>query len=305
MVFLILLLLANALKMEMLAHERIAREINRGISRFKLEGYSADARKYEKSLMKVDISIEQKRKALMQQLHELIVKTFSIDPKIHSKEKVLDGMKNNIGIIRRHVIKLRDLDYYLHTTFLEELGLRKSLSKRDFSPDAIRRDLKRAEIGRKDLLRLRAITKNLLRVVISFDARLIKGYKISEDIVQKEEKLEMRDIERLLEREGELLCHLEAKLPPPKRIGAKLISGDNYSHWASRVLALLAEIENNFNQSEKLFSELKKRESARAKLSAKISKVVREKERLLKEKIGLHAAGWHSIMHHFAAASRL
>ncbi|MFC1769292.1 hypothetical protein ACFLZX_06035 [Nanoarchaeota archaeon] len=288
------------------AHDRIISQINRNVGQFKVDSYPINQKKYEKQLFAIDISIEKKRKVIMKNLHDLVIKTFSINPKIHNKKAIITGMKGNIDLIRGHVIKLRDLNYYLHSTLLEEVGMKK-ISKSYFSSKNIKKDLKRMEIKKKDIIRLNTLTLAMLKEVISLDSKLIKGYKINEMVLERKEKYEIKDFDRLLGKESELLCHLEAKLPPPKSIKLKLLGESIFSHWVSRILAILAEIEVSFEASESLFKKLKKRESFKYQLVTKISKLMKERQHLLKmqEREGWRNENWHRIMHHFAATTRL
>ncbi len=287
-------------------HEQIVKEINKEIARFSLDSYLLNKEKYERELVKINISIEEKRARLMNILHEMIIKTFSVYPKIHDKKKVLPGLKSNSDLIRSFIAKLRDVNYYLHTTLLEDIGM-KRFTKNDFSMERIKKEMKRMEMKHEDMVRLQHRTEKLMEEIVSFDKSLVRTYSRGKNTLKKEEGRKIQDIEKMLQRESELLCHLEAKIPPPSKISLKLLAPEMYTHWASRILALLVEIENTSKNIEERFRELKKKEQARKQLTIKISQIIKEKNQVvkLKDKHGWRENEWHALIHHFGAAARL
>ena len=77
------------------SYERIAKEANRAIKRdLKLKKNG-----YKKLLLQKDISVENKKKRLVENLHELIISTFSVNIK-QVNNKTLGKVKTNIELIR-------------------------------------------------------------------------------------------------------------------------------------------------------------------------------------------------------------
>ena len=62
--------------------DRLADELNRSAKKFKQTSYKANTSKYEGILARKDISVEQKKKLAAKNIHELAVKSFSIEPSI-------------------------------------------------------------------------------------------------------------------------------------------------------------------------------------------------------------------------------
>ena len=76
-------------------------------------------------------------------------------------------------------------------------------------------------------------------------------------------KSEINNLEKIIAKESEMLCHLEAKLPPHEKFRTILLKKDIYTEWVSRLFALLAGIEYQYGKEESVFSKLKKNKKIR------------------------------------------
>ena len=80
------------------SYERIAREANKAINK---SNSKFQRNKYERILLRQDISAENKKKILAESLHELIVKTFSVKIKEAKANSFIENLKANIALIRK------------------------------------------------------------------------------------------------------------------------------------------------------------------------------------------------------------
>ena len=271
---------------------KIADEINKGIKKAK----QLNEKIYLSLLKKDDITIEEKKKALMEKFHNLIVNTFT------NKKSI----KNNLDLLRKIIIKLRDINYYLQAVFLEEIGLkpkRTGLIKEET-----------AAIDKKELDALEYSAYKLIEKIVFIDNALLKDYERKEEKITEEKETETKDLEGLLKKESELLCHLEAKIPPKSKFDERLLKKENFGHWVARVLALLAALGHAYEKEMEIFKKLKQNQRIKKKLAMKIKHILNEKKGLLKvreekilaaEKLSKMEAIWQKIFHEWAITSRL
>jgi len=297
-------------------YTKIVDDINRLTKKFKGEDYKIRLDKYEKLLLRKDISVEKKKKEIIKHLHALIIKTFSINPdKIRSHKSILGVLENNLKVIRRLVIKLRDINYYLENTLLGELKLTKKIIKWDkLDGKAIKKLIeKESVIKKKELEKLEHITYKLIERTIFLDQRLLKRYKGKEERILKKATVKIQDLENLLRKESDLLAHMEAKLPPGK-IKKSLLKKTNFSEWASKIFALLSTLENEYEKENLIFEKLKKNEKLKKKIDIKIAHLIKERFELLKlrekrllsmEKVGKVEAEDQKIFHNYTSALSL
>lgn len=254
---------------------RLAKEINRLSSGFNVKNYSKIG-DIDSIVSKRDISVEKKKKILIKRLHSLILTTFSIDRKKLSKE-AFDSFKKRLDSIRKAIIKLRSINYYLETTFLDELGILKTaIGDRSLK-------LKRQNrLVRDELDALEYTAYKLIEEAAVLDKRLLKEYKRKEERMLEKEKLEVKDLGSVLGKESVLLEHLEAKLPPPNSASTALMKEPVFTNWASRVFALLSYFEHFYAKESEIFGKLKKNKMIKMRISRKIAYLAKEKSRLLK-----------------------
>lgn len=254
-------------------NEKLAGESNSLAKRFNAKNYSR-AENIDGILLKRDISVEKKKGILIRKLHELVVEAFSIDRKKFSK-KAFGSLKERLRSIRKVAIKLRGINYYLETVFLEDLRDSKIKIGNENTK------LQKSALAGDELEALEYTAYKLISEVVMLDKRLLSEYSHREKNVVKEEKTGIKGIGMVLKKESELLEHLEAKLPPPKSATTDMIKEPVFTHWVARVFAILACLEHMHHKEEEIFSRLKKNKAVRAKISKKIMHLAREKSKLI------------------------
>ena len=254
-------------------NEKLARESNSLAGRFNGRDYSK-AENIDGILLKRDISVERKKGILIKKLHELVVKAFSIDKRKFSK-KSFDSLKKGLHSIRRITVKLRSINYYLETAFLEDL----KDSKIKIGNENIK--LQKSALAGDELEALEYTAYKLISEVVMLDKRLLSEYSHREKNIVREEKAGIKGIGMVLKKESELLEHLEAKLPPPKSATMDMIKEPAFTHWVARIFALLSYIEHMHHKEAEIFSRLKKNKAIRAKISKKIMHLAKEKLKLV------------------------
>ena len=254
-------------------NERLARESNNLAGRFNSKNYSK-AENIEGMLLKRGISVERKKGILIKKLHELVVKAFSIDKRKFSK-KSFDSLKKRLHSIRRITIKLRSINYYLETAFLDDL----KDSKIKIGNENIK--LQKSALAGDELEALEYTAYKLISEVVMLDKRLLSEYAHREKRVVKEEKADTKSIGSVLKKESELLEHLEAKLPPPKSATMDLMKEPVFTHWVARIFAILSYLEHMHSKEAEIFSKLKKNKAVKAKISKKIMHLSKEKSKLI------------------------
>ena len=255
-------------------HERLVKEMNGMSGRFSPKSYSR-IENIDKVLLNRDISVEKKKRILLKKLHSSIASAFSIGKKKLNK-KIFDSFKKRIHNIRKMVIQLRSINYYMETAFLDEL----KLSKIKANNQGVKQ--KKSAIAGGELEALEYTAYKLIEKAVVLDKRLLKGYSFRERMVFGREKTEAKELSSVLRRESELLEHLEAKLPPPKAATIDLIKEPIFTHWVARIFALLSYLGHIYAKEAIVFSKIKKNKLARIKISRKISYLMKEKSKLLK-----------------------
>lgn len=255
-------------------NDKLIKECNKKVKRFNAQDYSR-IEKIEGILTKQDISIENKKRILMEKLHKTIVETFSISKKGFSK-KSFEFMKRRLACIRKIVVKIRGINYYLETIFLEDLKLSKiKLKSRKQAPK------QRKDLDRDELEALEYAAYKLIGEAVMLDKRVLGECVKKERKIASKEKIEADELGLILGKESVLLEHLEAKLPPPKAAEIKLLKEPVFTHWTARVLALLPFLEHAYSKERMIISRLKKNKEMSLKIGKKITYLIKEKSKLL------------------------
>ena len=255
-------------------NERLAKESNRLAGKFNARHY-AEIEDIDGVLLKKDTSVEKKKNILIKKLHGFIAGTFSIDKKKFGK-KSLAMLKKRLHSIRKIIIKLRSINYYLETAFLQ--GLRIPKIKIANESSKLRQQ---NSLARDELEMLEYTTFNLIRKIVMLDKRLLREYSHKERKVLGKEKIKVKGIGLVLRKESELLEHLEAKLPPPKAATLALMKEPIFTHWVARIFALLSYFEHVYAKEAVIFGKIKKNKLARAKINRKISYLMKEKSKMI------------------------
>lgn len=281
---------------------RLAKESNRLAGRFSTKSYS-NIENIDSLLARRDISVEKKKGILLRKLHEAVARAFSINKKKFGK-KDFESLKKQLQGVRKTVIKLRNINYYLETAFLEELHLAKS----GISGESPRLERK-GSLAADELEALEFTAYKFIEEAVVLDKRLLSEYSHREAKVLKREKAEAGNLRLILKKESELLEHLEAKLPPPKSATISLIKEPTFTHWVSRIFALLSYLENLCDEEAEIFGKLKKNKLLKSKISKKISQILKEKSKLLKimeeKAMSMEKIKFRRELHNFTTAIRL
>lgn len=254
-------------------NERLIKDLNKSLKNFSNEGYSRIV-SIDNALMRRDISVEKKKRILSSRLHESVVAAFSIDKSKFNKSS-FDSLKARLHSIRKITSRLRSINYYLETAFLQELRLAKINLGKELK-------IRHESIVAKDELEILEYSAyKLIEKAVMLDKAALKDYKVMETRAAKSEKGEAGNLGLVLRKESELLEHLEAKLPPPKEVSADLVREPIFTHWASRALAILSYFEALHSKEIKLISKFKKNNAARRRINKKIMHLIKEKSKLL------------------------
>jgi len=298
-------------KRHIAGYEKIAREVNRAVKKTTLK---AKKSKYAQAVVQKDISVENKKKKLAKNLHELIISTFSVNI---NKKIATDSLKANIEMIRYIIHKIKSINNYLEEDLLRELGvIKKSLIVKAVKSGTPARYLEQSArvLTENDISRIEHTVYEMIHKIIFFDKKLLKDYKSGEIKVIKTEKLGIRNLEKILRAESELLEILEAKIPPPNKVKAKLFTKKIFSSWVPMVFALLSAFETECNKENSIFLNIKANDKLRKKIEKKIKHVIKEKEKLLKikEKRALQMKtfgnindGYRQTFHEYVSAASL
>jgi len=210
------------------SYKNIAKDANKAIK--KKTKFKAPKEKYEKILLTKNISVEAKKKKLAKCLYELIVQTYSIETH-NLNEHTIGRLKENIQAMRDIIRKIKDINNYLEGSFLKELGIiKKSLILQAVNSRKPEKYLQEQRGLPKDYIeKIEHAVFELMHEIVFFDEKLIKNYHRKEVKVITEEKLEIKDLERILVTESELLDALEAKSPPPSQIKPKLFKKEMFN----------------------------------------------------------------------------
>ena len=256
-------------------NEKLAEEINKSCRGFNIRNYSK-IENIDNMLLKRDISVEKKKSILVKKLHEQVVKTFSVNKSSFNK-KIFDLLKKRVHNIRKIIIKLRSINYYLETLFMEELKLSRT-SKNIESPKLGTRNA----LAGDEIEALEYTAYKLIGEVVMLDKRLLNEYSHKEKRVIGKEKTGISDLALILKKESELLEHLDAKMPPTKAASTALMKEPNFTNWVARIFSLLSYIEHLYQKEAIVFGKLKKNKAAKLKIGKKIVHLIRERSRLIR-----------------------
>ena len=256
-------------------NSKLINEVNQLAESFDNKNYSK-VENVDRLLLNRDVSVEKKKKILIRQLHNGVVKAFSIKRQ-DLRNTAFESLKKRLHNIRKLIIKLRSINYYLETTFLEE----SKISKLKISYDNTKLRQKNY-LTKNELEMLEYTAYKLIEGAVMLDKRLLKEYGHKVQGISSKEKIEVRGIGLVLKKQSELLEHLEAKLPPPKAVSAALMKDPKFTHWAARVFALLAYVEHLYTRERIIFAKLKKNKALRRIINKKIINLIGEKSKLLK-----------------------
>jgi len=284
---------------------QLAKESNRLAKNFNKGAYSK-TEKIDSMLLQRDISVEKKKEILLRKLHESVVRAFSINKKNFSRRD-LESLKKHLQNIRKIVLKLRSINYYLETAFIQELKSAKIKINGKAAPG------RENNLARDELEALEFTAYGLIGMAVVLDKRLLEEYAGRKNRAIKDEKADAKNLGSILKKESLMLEHLEAKLPPPKAATINLAKEPVFTHWAARVFALLSHIESLYCKETMIFAQLKKNRSAKRRISKKISHLLEEKSKLIKimqektismEKFRI-SDGLRQELRNFTTASRL
>lgn len=255
-------------------NEALVKDINKLAKKFSARDYSKIS-SVETILLKKDVSVEKKKKILARELHKNTAQTFSISKGL---DKVpIEPMKQRLANLRKIIIKLRSINYYLETTFLKDL----KLSKFKFE-DKYKVMARQTDLARNELEVLEYSAYKMIEKAVSLDKRLLREYGHKAKEVTLKETSELNGIRIILRKESIVLEHLESKLPPPKLVTSSLMKEPQFTHWVSRIFALLLHFEWLYSKEALIFSKLKKNKLIRAKINKKISHLINERSGLVR-----------------------
>jgi len=164
------------------------------------------------------------------------------------------------------------------------------------------------------LERIEHTVYELIQKIIFFDKKILKNYKKKSKFTISKEKLGIKDFEKILNIENELLDTLEAKIPPVEKVKKKLFKKEIFNKWVPMVFALLSSFETEYAKESLIFSEIKKSEKLRNKIEVKIGHIIGEKEKMLKikekralamKKIGKISDEYRQVFHDYVSAASL
>lgn len=256
-------------------NEKLAKEANKLSKAFGIRSYSK-IEDVDGILSKRDLPVEKKKNILIKKLHGIIAEAFSINKSKFNKN-AFDLMKKRLHNARKVIHKLRSINYYLETVFVEELGL----SKFDRAGKRIM-PRQGSALARDELEALEYAAYKLIGEVVMLDKRLLKEYAHREIKIAREEKAGAKGLGLILKKESELLEHMEAKLPPPRAASMDLMKEPKFTDWVARVFSLLSYFEYIHSKESSVFSKLKKNRAANIMISRKITHLAEEKSKLLK-----------------------
>lgn len=268
--------------------QAIIRDANKTAKAFTEKSYRKQPAAFERKLFNKELSIEKKKKQLMKDVHDLVIGSFSFDPKqITAKKQFVKHLGQKLTPLRLYVNKLRDINYYLKNVLLADIGI---LKKKETTilptTQSLKRELSYPKqiITKKDIDELEKTVGNLFINILFLDSTLLKGYKGSEEKIAKEQTYKLTDLALLIDRQSDLLCHLEAKFPPRHKMAIAMIKEPVFSHWIARIFALLAALEHEFHKETIVFTKLKRNRKLKKTVEMKIKHIVKEKENILKAK---------------------
>ncbi len=254
-------------------NKRLAKNINMAAGKFDNNAYSK-IKNVDGMLLKRDVSPEKKKAMLIEYMHESIVTAFSIDKKKFNS-RTFESLKKRLHNIRKAIIRLRSINYYMETVLLKET---------EFSKIRIRNDswLRHYnKISRNEVDALEYAAYRLIEEAVVLDKRLLMEYAGKGEAFVRKEKAEVKDMASVLAKESGILEHLESKLPPPKAASPGLMKEPMFTHWVARVFALLSYFEHFFEKEKAMFRQIKKDKAIKTKINEKIAHIIKEKSKLL------------------------
>lgn len=253
---------------------RLLREIGRLTGKFTAKSYSKIT-SIEKILLKRDISVEKKKKILVNELHKGIAEAFSVRKEMLDATSI-KSMGKRLAALRKITIKLRSINHYLESTFFQDIKI-SNLRIGGKAPELS----KQSGFGRDELELLESIAYKMIEKAASLDKSLMGKYGSKARAVSIKEGTELKGLGIILRREMILLEHLEAKLPPPGLVTRALAREPSFTHWAARIFALLLQFEWLYGNESLIFRKLKKNKVIRAKINKKIMHLVNERAKLM------------------------
>jgi len=296
--------------------DRIGEELNRSAKLLTTKDYPRQIEKYEADIFRKNLSLESKKKQMTKNLHRMIVDTFAeYQDNAKSKKDFIIRLNKRLGVLRNTVMKLRDINYFLSAIFLKEINIIKS-TKKSLNKDYIseRDTLEDGHLNKRYLDRLEVTVYRLIERVIFLDQKLMKRYKARGIKLVGSTKTGVSELGRIISRQSEILCHIEAKLPPPEKFRNVLLRKEVFTEWVSRIFALLAGFEYEYHKEFIIMERLKKNKKIRDKLKVKIIHLIKEKFALMKireKKLLMTDSGkkilkeHHIIANKYASALRL
>lgn len=272
-----------------------------------------DIKEYERLLNAKNYSVEKKKKELAMRLRRLMVDVFADGMKRKAKKAYLSDLRKNLLVLIGITTKLNRMNRYLQSVFLQEAGIIKPKSWKA-AGDRKKTAKEPGYLSKEELAKIENAVCRLIEKIMLMDKNLLKKYKKREEKVVEKEKIKIKDLDKIIGRESELLDHIEAKLPPPKKLTRRLLKKQNFDHWMLTALALLSAFENEYRKELVIFERLKQNHRLRKKIEAKISELVKEKEELFKIKekkiksikdVSSMEKEFRSVFHNFASASSL
>ncbi|MBW2976809.1 hypothetical protein KY347_05170 [Candidatus Woesearchaeota archaeon] len=296
------------------SYESIIRDANKSMKSAVLK---TQRDKCQKALFQKNISIENKKKRLAKSLHELVITTFSANvSKLRGKRKI-EEIRADIALIRKIIHKIKSINNYLEEAFLKELGIiKKSLVVRAVKSSAPVKYLEKSRrvLPKGYIDKIEHTVYELMQKIVFFDKKLLKDYKKKGVRVISTENLRIKDLEKILKIESEILDALEAKIPPPGKAKAKLFEKGIAAKWVPWVFALLSSFETEHSKEMLIFSKIKGNAGLRKKIENKIRYIINEKERMLKIKenralsmksLGKISEDYRQTFHEYVSAASL
>ena len=287
-------------------NEKLAHELNRLAGNFNYRTYSK-IENIDGILLKRDVSVEKKKDILLKSLHTSLAKAFSIN-KGRLNRNSLESLKKRLANIRKVLDKLRSINYYLETTFFQDLRI--AGVKIQIRNPRLRQ---KQALARDELEALEYTAYELIGKAIMLDKKLLGEYSKKEKKVIEKEKYELNDLGLVLKKETELLEHIEAKIPPMPAANANLLKEPMFSHWISRIFALLGYLEHIYAREKEIFRMLKKNKKVKSRIEKKISHLIKERSKLFSimeqkavsmEKLGL-SSKFKAELHNFTTIIRV
>ena len=260
----------------------LIRDANAHARSFKSQKYILDEHSLDRLIETKSLSLPSKKEQLLRKLYGLMLTTFSV-PSERLSKGLFPALKTRLKILRKLVLKLRSINYYYEHSMLEALKLGRPLQLGQIRSIKMLAEEKPA-LSRKDMAQLEKSVYYLINRLIHVDKRLLGKYKAEEANVAGKEKSAAKDFEKLLRKQSDILCHMEAKLPPAEHTSQKLLDRAVFSEWSVRLFALLAALLEEHQKEQRIVQQLRKSQKSRRKLDLKISHLIREQWELLRLK---------------------